>query len=58
MDNTILQLEGIRKSYFLGKQELPVLKGISMNISKNDYVALMGPSGSGKVYAHEYSRLP
>ena len=48
MDNTILQLEGIRKSYFLGKQELPVLKGISMNISKNDYVALMGPSGSGK----------
>jgi putative ABC transport system ATP-binding protein len=48
MDNTILQLEGIRKSYFLGKQELPVLKGISMNISRNDYVALMGPSGSGK----------
>jgi putative ABC transport system ATP-binding protein len=48
MDTTILQLEGIRKSYFLGKQELPVLKGISMNISKNDYVALMGPSGSGK----------
>lgn len=48
MDNTILQLEAIRKSYFLGKQELPVLKGISMNISKNDYVALMGPSGSGK----------
>jgi putative ABC transport system ATP-binding protein len=45
---TILQLENIRKSYFLGKQELPVLKGISMNISKNDYVALMGPSGSGK----------
>jgi len=44
----ILQLEKIRKSYFLGKQELPVLKGISMNISKNDYVALMGPSGSGK----------
>lgn len=48
MDNTILRLEGIRKSYYLGKQELPVLKGISMNISKNDYVALMGPSGSGK----------
>lgn len=45
---TILELENIRKSYFLGKQELPVLKGISMNISKNDYVALMGPSGSGK----------
>ncbi|MBK6624422.1 MAG: ABC transporter ATP-binding protein [Chitinophagaceae bacterium] len=44
----MLQLSEIRKSYFLGKQELPVLKGITMNIKKNEYVALMGPSGSGK----------
>jgi putative ABC transport system ATP-binding protein len=48
MSSTILQLNGIRKSYFLGKQELPVLKGITLGIEKNDYVALMGPSGSGK----------
>ncbi|MFC4262262.1 ABC transporter ATP-binding protein [Ferruginibacter yonginensis] len=47
-DTPILQLQAIRKSYFLGKQELPVLKGITMDIFKNDYVALMGPSGSGK----------
>lgn len=44
----ILQLDQIRKSYFLGKQELPVLKGITMEIQRNEYVALMGPSGSGK----------
>jgi putative ABC transport system ATP-binding protein len=44
----ILQLENIQKSYYLGKQELPVLKGITLDIFKNDYVALMGPSGSGK----------
>jgi putative ABC transport system ATP-binding protein len=45
---SILQLHNIQKSYYLGKQELPVLKGITMDIFKNEYVALMGPSGSGK----------
>ncbi len=44
----IIHLDHIQKSYFMGTQAIPVLKGISLDIFKNEYVALMGPSGSGK----------
>lgn len=48
MTDSIIHLENIHKSYFMGKQAVPVLKGINLDIFRNDYVALMGPSGSGK----------
>src|SRR5215218_1597810 len=44
----IIHLENIRKNYYLGKQVIEVLKGISLDVFKNEYMALMGPSGSGK----------
>lgn len=44
----VVHLDDIRKSYYLGHAELPVLKGINLTFSKGDYVSIMGPSGSGK----------
>ena len=44
----ILKLRGITRDFKLGSQTVHVLKGIDLDIFKNQYVALMGPSGSGK----------
>ena len=46
--NAILQLRGITRDFKMGAQTVHVLKGIDLDIYKNQYVALMRPSGSGK----------
>jgi putative ABC transport system ATP-binding protein len=48
MTMDMIKLEGLTKSYAMGKNELQVLKGINMEVAKGELVAIMGPSGSGK----------
>jgi putative ABC transport system ATP-binding protein len=44
----MIRLENLTKSYPMGKRDLTVLKGITLNINKGELVAIMGASGSGK----------
>ncbi len=44
----LIELRDIRKTYRLGEVDLPVLMGVTLSVSRGEFVALMGSSGSGK----------
>jgi putative ABC transport system ATP-binding protein len=46
--NAIVELRGVTKVFFRGKDELRVLDGLDLDIPEGSFEALMGPSGSGK----------
>ena len=44
----VVELEGVRKEYLLGKTKVEALRGVDLKIEKGEFLAIAGPSGSGK----------
>ncbi len=48
MNETLISVRGLRKTYRIGEQVVHALDGLDLDVAQNEYAALMGPSGSGK----------
>ncbi|BCX05443.1 MAG: macrolide export ATP-binding/permease protein MacB [Candidatus Roseilinea sp.] len=47
-DEFIVQLEDVHKSFIMGKEAVPALRGVTLNVRRGEILCMMGPSGSGK----------
>ncbi len=48
MEPNVIEIVDLKKIYKMGENEVQALDGISMNVKKGEYIAIMGQSGSGK----------
>jgi putative ABC transport system ATP-binding protein len=44
----VIDIENITKHYVMGEETVHALRGVTLQIHRNEYIAIMGPSGSGK----------
>ncbi len=48
LDESLIQLNDIERTFYLGDSKVHALRNVDLNISRGEYIAVMGPSGSGK----------
>ena len=48
MTDPIIRVDNIHKSYLMGKEAVPALRGVTIEVQRGEMLCLMGPSGSGK----------
>jgi putative ABC transport system ATP-binding protein len=48
MSPVVIDIDNITKVYVMGEETVHALRGVSLQIRRNEYIAIMGPSGSGK----------